>query len=380
VDARKRTCLARLIRAQRQAVILVGAQAVYLHTGAVELAVAAFTTDADLTLDPALLQPAPEIESAMTAAGFHRGNRVGAWVVSRDIDGTPTNVEVDLMVPEAVGGGGSRAARLVGHAQHVARKARGLEAALIDKRTTLLAALDAADRRSFTVAAAGPAALIVSKMHKIRERLEERAQRRLDDKDALDVLRLLQATATAPLAATFVQLLRADVSKTVTDEALKALKELSPTREPSAHKWRCGRRVRWPRRMKSPDHVPRSRRICWQQSRARASGNDSAPTSRRASAAGIPYPVMVSPAAGCTLAPVHESTSLGARAAAPRSEPVHSRTPVARIWRCMALDCRTGQAVDAECRCSRRCTPASLRSRAHTHPMHWGYSPECRSW
>jgi len=90
----------------------------------------------------------------------------------------------------------------------------------------VLAALDAADRRCFTVAAAGPAALIVSKMHKIRERLEERAQRRLDDKDALDVLRLLQATATAPLAATFVQLLRADVSKTVTDEALKALKEL----------------------------------------------------------------------------------------------------------------------------------------------------------
>jgi hypothetical protein len=63
--------------AQRQAVILVGAQAVYLHTGAVELAVAAFTTDADLTLDPALLQPVPEIEAAMTAAGFFRGNRVG---------------------------------------------------------------------------------------------------------------------------------------------------------------------------------------------------------------------------------------------------------------------------------------------------------------
>ena len=47
-----------------------------------------------------------------------------------------------------------------------------------DKRTTVLAAPDGADRRSFTVAAAGPAGLIVSKMHKIRERLEERAQRR----------------------------------------------------------------------------------------------------------------------------------------------------------------------------------------------------------
>src|ERR1700739_248550 len=75
--------------AQRDAVILVGAQAVYLHTGAVELAVAAFTTDADLTFDPALLQQAPELEAAMTAAGFVRGNRVGAWVVSRDIDASP---------------------------------------------------------------------------------------------------------------------------------------------------------------------------------------------------------------------------------------------------------------------------------------------------
>ena len=63
---------------QRAAVILVGAQAVYLHTGAVELAVAEFTIDADLALDPALLQPSPEIDATMTAAGFSRGSRVGA--------------------------------------------------------------------------------------------------------------------------------------------------------------------------------------------------------------------------------------------------------------------------------------------------------------
>jgi hypothetical protein len=41
---------------QRQAVILVGAQAIYLHTGAIELAVPELTIDADLTIDPALLQ------------------------------------------------------------------------------------------------------------------------------------------------------------------------------------------------------------------------------------------------------------------------------------------------------------------------------------
>jgi hypothetical protein len=129
-------------------------------------------------------------------------------------------------VPEAVGGGGTCAARLAPHAKNVARKARGLEAALIAKQTIVIAALDAADTRSFSVAAAGPAALIVSKMHKIRERLAERTQRRLDDKDALDTLRLLQVTRAETLAATFVQLLHADVSKTVTEEALMALKEL----------------------------------------------------------------------------------------------------------------------------------------------------------
>jgi hypothetical protein len=102
--------------AQREAVILVGAQAIYLRTGSIDLAVAEFTTDADITLDPAL-RAIPEIESAMTAAGFRRGKRVGAWVVSREIDGVPTNVEVDLMVPMAVGGPGTRAARLGGHAQ-----------------------------------------------------------------------------------------------------------------------------------------------------------------------------------------------------------------------------------------------------------------------
>jgi hypothetical protein len=57
---------------QRGAVILIGAQAVYFHTGAIDLAVAEFTTDADIAVDPALLQQTSEIEAAMMAAGFHR--------------------------------------------------------------------------------------------------------------------------------------------------------------------------------------------------------------------------------------------------------------------------------------------------------------------
>jgi hypothetical protein len=208
---------------QRKAVIVVGAQAIYLHTGATELAVPELTIDADLTIDPALLQESPEIESAMRAAQFERGNRVGAWLVYREIAGVTTKVEVDLMVPEAVGGGGRRAARLPGHAKEIARKARGLEAALVDKTMNVIAAFDLADHRSFGVAVAGPAALLISKLHKVAERLGERRPHRLDDKDALDILRLLQAIETETLRGSLARLLQSDVAWEITREALDVL-------------------------------------------------------------------------------------------------------------------------------------------------------------
>ena len=211
---------------QRNAVILVGAQAIYLHTGAIELPIAEHTTDADVTIDPSLLKDTPEIESALTSAGFFRGRRIGAWVTTTEIDGKPINIEVDLMVPEAVGGPGRRAARLPGHAKEIARKARGLEAALVNKSPMTIHALDAADKRAFAVAVAGPAALLVSKLHKIHERIAERNQSRLDDKDALDILRLLQAVSTGDLVRVFRQLLNGTVATEVTREALTALEEL----------------------------------------------------------------------------------------------------------------------------------------------------------
>jgi hypothetical protein len=211
---------------QRDAVILVGAQAIYLHTGEIDLAVPEYTTDADVVIDPARLQPRPEIEQALTSFGFVRGPRVGAWVITKALDGRPVNVELDLMVPEAVGGAGRRAARLVGHKEQVARKARGLEAALIDKAPTAIAAFDPADTRSFSIAVAGPAALIVSKVHKIDERLSEGRVTRLDDKDALDVLRLLQAVPTSTLAQSLEALLHDSIAGEVTREALVSLRSL----------------------------------------------------------------------------------------------------------------------------------------------------------
>jgi hypothetical protein len=88
---------------------------------------------------------------------------------------------------------------------------------------TTVPALDPSDSRSFVVAVAGPMALLISKLHKIAERVAEREQRRLDDKDALDILRLLQATDTAVLAATATRLLETDVACGITREALGVL-------------------------------------------------------------------------------------------------------------------------------------------------------------
>lgn len=132
------------------------------------------------------------------------------------------------MVPEAVGGACRRAARLTGHAKEAARKARGLEAALVHKTETAIAALDPDDQRTFTVAVAGPAALLVAKLHKVAERLSGREQRRLDDKDALDIVRLLRVVDTHKLTTAIEELeelMKSDVAREVTQEALRILRD-----------------------------------------------------------------------------------------------------------------------------------------------------------
>lgn len=80
------------------------------------------------------------------------------------------------------------------------------------------------DGRVLKVRVAGPAALLVSKLHKIAEREDQKD--RLSDKDALDVLRLLRGVETAFLAAGVRRLLGADVSQAVTLESLDLLRHL----------------------------------------------------------------------------------------------------------------------------------------------------------
>ena len=197
-------------------VILVGAQAVYLHTGDADLNVPPTTTDADLALSPSRLVDSPLLEDAMRAAGFELAANPGAW---RGRMG----VAIDLMVPEALSGGSSRrSARLPIHGNRAARRTTGLEAAIIDNDYQDLPALDPADERRVRVRVAGPAALLVAKVTKIDERREQ--PNRHEPKDGLDVLRLLQAVPTDLLTSRLRDLTADQLAGPVTQSVIAAMR------------------------------------------------------------------------------------------------------------------------------------------------------------
>ncbi|MCU0309279.1 MAG: GSU2403 family nucleotidyltransferase fold protein [Thermoleophilia bacterium] len=170
----------------RDAVVLVGAQAIYLHTGEAPVALAPFTKDADLAIDRRRLGDHPPIEQAMRAAGFvpdPTARQPGTWL-------SPEGVPVDLMVPEAQSDpGGRRGARIPPHARDATRRAAGMEAAVVDNEVRTLTALDPADAR----------------------------------KDAHDVYRLLVACRTDALARDLRRLTRDDLAGPVTRHALDLL-------------------------------------------------------------------------------------------------------------------------------------------------------------
>jgi hypothetical protein len=94
----------------RDNLVLVGAQAVYLHTGDADLNVPLLTTDADLAVNTRKLADVPEIGGALRAAGFRPGPNPGHWVNTGDgpaPDGQPAisrpdrRVRVDRVIPTA---------------------------------------------------------------------------------------------------------------------------------------------------------------------------------------------------------------------------------------------------------------------------------------
>lgn len=211
------------LEAHLDALVLVGAQAINLHVEDVDEPIATQTKDGDLVVDPARLGSDPRIEEALGAARFHRNlssGQPGEWL-SRE------GVPVDLLVPAAVAPGNPkrRGVELPPHDRTATRRTPGLEAALIDREPRAIDALDPDDRRTVTIAVAGPVALLVAKLQKIAERASQ-AEHRHVAKDGHDVYRLLRDVPTEAIAEGFARLLSTELGAGAARTAMEQLQAL----------------------------------------------------------------------------------------------------------------------------------------------------------
>jgi hypothetical protein len=200
---------------QREALILVGAQAVYLRSQDADIAVAAFTSDADLGIDRDLLSDLPRLEEVMRDAGFALSDQArpqpGQWFRTVEIDGEPVKIPVDLLIPELFSATARRrrSVNLPPHDRMAVRKVEGIELAIVDNSVIRIPSLEPdIDSRSTEIKVAGVAALLTAKAYKIHDRSVDPDPRRTSNKDAGDVIRLMSVSNPRLVGATFDELLQ----------------------------------------------------------------------------------------------------------------------------------------------------------------------------
>lgn len=212
-----------------QAVVLVGAQAVYLRTQEADLAVALYTADGDLGLDPTRLGADPRLEQAMSGAGFNRQpesgqSQPGSWFRVEPVGKTTAAIAVDLLVPASLAAGGRRSARLPPHDNQAARRVPGLEPAIVDNSLLQVGSLEPnVDDRLVQLRVANIPALIIAKAWKLGERLDEPGARRAQPKDAGDLYRLMIVSDPDEVSTTLARLLDDDVAGEATAAGLRFL-------------------------------------------------------------------------------------------------------------------------------------------------------------
>jgi len=161
------------------------------------------TKDGDIVVDPALVAQGQSIVDAMEAAGFQQYDENNPGIYSRQPGTKPS---VDLLVPEAVAGSGTRSARLGTRREWAAGRAKGLELALLDADIMELRSLRADGPPAIQVRVAGCAALLCAKAYKLGERVFKAQvghRDRVRPKDATDMYRLMQASDPTQIADTF---------------------------------------------------------------------------------------------------------------------------------------------------------------------------------
>ncbi len=215
-----------VLREQMAGLILVGAQAIYLHAPADQTRQPTYTTDGDLVIDPDLLTERPDIGQTLLSAGYTAHSSPGTFF-------GPNGIAIDLMVPDgALPPPRRRTAELHGQSAATARRTAGLELALFDASPMEITALDPADARIVTLRVAGPAALVIAKLTKLDERLAAPRQSRVLSKDAGDLLRLLRFCDSEAIGYRLRELSSEAVGSRVVEKAIGFLRHDLSSRSP----------------------------------------------------------------------------------------------------------------------------------------------------
>ncbi|MFI8888625.1 hypothetical protein [Streptomyces sp. NPDC053813] len=135
------------------ALTVVGAQAVYLRTPDAAIRSSPFTSDGDLSIDPAFLEDQPLLDASLREAGFtlKKTNEPGLWERQETVGDQVVPVELDLLIPRQLSPkNGRRSAKVPPHGTMSARWIEGLEVAAVDRSPLLRFPRDAGrgDRRS----------------------------------------------------------------------------------------------------------------------------------------------------------------------------------------------------------------------------------------
>ncbi|WP_327135849.1 hypothetical protein OG311_37685 (plasmid) [Streptomyces sp. NBC_01343] len=225
------------LEGHREALTVVGAQAVYLCTSDAAISSASYTSDGDISIDPEFLGEQPLLEEAMHAAGFtlkldrNGEQQVGLWERTEQVGGIEVGVEVDLLVPENLAPGSKKKRRteMPPHDGWAAKKVPGLEVAAVDRSLMTISSLTPHDDRSVQAYVAGPAALLVAKAYKLHERIidaEKGRTNRLSAKDAGDVYRIMANVPARQVRASFDTLCQDLRVGAVATEGLHLLRRL----------------------------------------------------------------------------------------------------------------------------------------------------------
>jgi len=147
------------LRLHRDALVLVGSQAIYLYTGDADVPIATTTKDSDIVVLPQMLGDYPLLDDAMEQAGFHRDLQglQGQWL---DRDGIP----VELLVPAALEPSGKRGARIPPHDNRSGLRGSGLATRISTVRSSAGSKEVTTCRRWSTAAASSPDTLSADRL------------------------------------------------------------------------------------------------------------------------------------------------------------------------------------------------------------------------